>query len=177
MATRPQVEITRAGQEAPARASVEQLLPLRWCTSLCWPCCHVWPWVKQKTTHSSPNHNPQKLEIPHIYLFGGYGNPCATQNRSANWRKRPGSQGKVAGAVNGLQIRTVYGSFRLSPFLWKPDVFFNDFQGPSRTIQNKQSVYKMEGRHHIHKHDPRWHFPFKMVGLGPPTNQISCFFL
>ena len=32
--------------------------------------------------HSSPNHNPQKLEIPHIYLFGGYGNPCATQKRS-----------------------------------------------------------------------------------------------
>ena len=34
----------------------------------------------------------------------------------------------------------------------KLDVLFNDFQGPSRTIQNKQSVYKMEGRHHIHKH-------------------------
>ena len=34
----------------------------------------------------------------------------------------------------------------------KLDVFLNDFQGPSRTIQNKQSVYKMEGRHHIHKH-------------------------
>ena len=59
---------------------------------------------------------------------------------------------------------------------WKLDVFLNDFQGPSRTIQNKQSVYKMEGRHHIHKHDPRWHFPFKMVGLGPPINQILCFF-
>ena len=89
MVTRPQVEITRAGQEAPAGASDEQLLPLRWCTSFCWPCCHVWPWVKQKTDfyslpHSSPNHNPQKLEIPHIYLFGGYGNPCATQKRSAN---------------------------------------------------------------------------------------------
>ena len=83
------MEIARAGQEAPARASDEQLLPLRWCTSFCWPCCHVWPWVKQKTDfyslpHSSPNHNPQKLEIPHIYLFGGYGNPCATQKRSAN---------------------------------------------------------------------------------------------
>ena len=38
------------------------------------------------------------------------------------------------------------------PWGWKLDVFFNDFQGPSRTIQNKQSVYKMEGRHHIHKH-------------------------
>ena len=34
----------------------------------------------------------------------------------------------------------------------------------------------MEGRHHIHKHDPRWHFPFKMVGLGPPINQILCVF-
>ena len=59
---------------------------------------------------------------------------------------------------------------------WKLDVFLNDFQGPSRTIQNKQSVYKMEGRHHIHKHDPRWHFSFKMVGLGPPINQILWFF-
>ena len=38
------------------------------------------------------------------------------------------------------------------PWGWKLDVFFYDFQGPSRTIQNKQSVYKMEGRHHIHKH-------------------------
>ena len=34
----------------------------------------------------------------------------------------------------------------------KARCFFYDFQGPSRTIQNKQSVYKMEGRHHIHKH-------------------------
>ena len=24
--------------------------------------------------------------------------------------------------------------------------------------------------------DPRWHFPFKMVGLGPPINQILLFF-
>ena len=23
---------------------------------------------------------------------------------------------------------------------------------------------------------PRWHFPFKMVGLGPPINQILCVF-
>ena len=34
--------------------------------------------------HCSPNNNPQKLEILHVYLFGGYGNPCATQNASAN---------------------------------------------------------------------------------------------
>ena len=87
--TRSQVEITRAGQEAPARASDEQLLPLRWCTSFCWPCCLIWPWVRQKTTSTAyliahQTTTPQKLEILHVYLFGGYGNPCATQNASAN---------------------------------------------------------------------------------------------
>ena len=28
---------------------------------------------------SAPNHNPQKLEIPHIYLFGSYVNLCYTK--------------------------------------------------------------------------------------------------
>ena len=63
--------------------------------------------------HCSPNNNPQKLEILHVYLFGGLWEPVCYAKCA---RKRKGSQGKVSEVVNGLRITPVYGQFGLNPF-------------------------------------------------------------